>query len=401
MKTFQFQQRQRGAALIVSVILLLAATMATLASVRGNAFHERMAANQAYKGMSFMSAETGATRFLAWLEKTSTEKGWPTDEARRNGWQDMALDTCPGDYGSLKDIQSCVVIDPDEGVRWDGNTVHARVVGRVVSPAGVLSESVIDLELEGQSISLNRPNPQAAYTCYGEFCSFSFRGSPVKISGYDHPVSGGDFECNGGGCNFSPDTWNDAAPGISMPNRPSGGAADKPKQVEGDPPVQRGGGGGASDQSSAWQSYANALLNAGLAKDVGGKGDLAPSNRDNPGVSNIVGNVTLNGNADTAGVIIVGPGAALSVKGTFHHEGLIIILPGGTFDVSAGTAWIYGGIVDMSGNMQGHLVDLRGNVHVRYSSEALGNLNKLNPPGRLAIKGWAENMGQPSGENNG
>lgn len=134
---------------------------------------------------------------------------------------------------------------------------------------------------------------------------------------------------------------------------------------------------------------------------MGGKGDLAPSNRDNPGISNIVGNVTLNGNADTAGVIIVGPGAALSVKGTFHHEGLIIVLPGGVFDMSAGTAWIYGGIVDMSGNRQDHLVDLRGTINIRYSSEALSNLNKLTPPGRLSIKGWRENAGTSAAAENG
>jgi len=383
------KRRQRGAGLVVSVILLLAATMATLASVRGNGFHERMAANQTYKGMSFMSAETGATRFVDWLEKTSKTSGWPKGE-QQNGWQAADLDTCPEQFDGIDGIQSCVTIDDETGVQWSGNRVKAHVKGRVVSASGILSESIIDLEIEGQSEMPPPPNPQAAYTCYGAHCSFVFRGSPIKISGYDHPVSNGEFDCNGNGCNYSPDKWNDAAPGILMPSRPSGGTSDTPRQVEGDPPVQRGGEG--SDQSSAWQAYAKALIDAGAAKDVRSGADFAPSSRDNPVISNIVGDVSLSGNADIAGVTIVGSGASLSVKGTFHHEGLIIVLPGGTFDVSAGTAWLYGGVVDMSGDNPDHLVDLRGTVNVRYSTEAIANLNKSSQRAKLLMRGWSENV---------
>lgn len=391
-KQMKWKHGQGGAVLIVSIMLLLAATMATLASVRGNPMHERMAANQQYKGLSFMSAESGATQFLAWLTAENEARGWPTG-AQQNTWQAQGLNTCPQQYRGLKGIESCVFVDADEGVQWDDEgTVSARIMGRVVSAAGILSESVIELQIVGGGSPIEQPQAQAAFTCYGEHCLFGFKGAPVKISGYDHPVSEGEFNCNGAGCNYQPDTWNDAMPGISMPNRPSGGAADKPRQVEGDPPVQRGSGGGASDQSAAWQAYANALLNSGAAHQVNSASGLPASSRENPAVSNIVGNVTLNGSADSAGVLIVSPGAALSFKGTFHHEGLIIILPGGTFDVSGGTAWLYGGVVDMSGNTSGHYVDLRGNVHIRYSAEALANLNKIKTSSGLKLKGWSENL---------
>lgn len=390
MKPMTLKNRQGGAVLIVSIMLLLAATMATLASVRGNPMHERMAANHEYKGMSFLSAESGATRFLAWLANEQETRGWPTED-RQDDWQEQGLNTCPQQYSRLKGIESCIMVDAADGVHWEGSQVAVRIVGRVVSPAGILSESVIDLQVEGAGSPIEQPQAQAAFTCYGEHCLFGFKGAPVKISGYDHPVSDGEFNCNGAGCNYSADTWNDAVPGISMPNRPSGGAADKPKQVEGDPPVQRGGSG-AQDQAAAWQAYANALLGTGAAHEVSSGQGLPASSREHPAVSNIVGNVTLNGSADSAGVIIVGPGASLSFKGTFHHEGLVIVLPGGTFDVSGGTAWLYGGVVDLSGNAPGHYVDLRGNVHIRYSAEALGNLNRIKNASRLVLKGWNESL---------
>jgi len=385
------KNRQGGAVLIVSIMLLLAATMATLASVRGNPMHERMAANHQYKGMSFMSAESGATRFLAWLTAENQARGWPVG-AQQSGWQAQGINTCPAQYRALKGIESCVFVDVAEGVQWAEGAVAARIVGRVVSAAGVLSESVIELSVAGGGVPLTLPQAQAAFTCYGEHCQFQFRGAPVKISGYDHPVSAGAFNCNGAGCNYPPDTWKAAMPGISMPNRPTGGAADKPRQVEGDPPVQRGSAGGASDHAAAWQGYANTLLNSGTAHQVSSASGLPFSTRERPAISSIVGNVTLNGNTDSAGVLIVGPGAALSLKGTFHHEGLIIILPGGTFDVSGGTAWLYGGVVDMSGNTSGHSVALRGNVHIRYSAEALANLSKINTSGGVMLTGWAEKL---------
>lgn len=389
MKSFKKAPRaQRGAVLVVGVILMLAATMATLAGVRGNRFHERMAANQDLQALALMTAEGGATRFADWLMAEADENGWPTEaNGRRDSWQDADIATCPEDLRSESGIESCVSIDED-ALEWSGSKVSVNVVGRAISAAGVLSEAVIRFEAEGTSLDLPPPAAQAAYTCFGANCNFQFRGAPVKISGKDHPVSGGDFECNGGGCNYGPDDWADETAGIAMPNRPSGGASDDARQVEGSPKVQRGGGGGATDNAGDWSAYVAALMNSVTPHSIGPGSGLPASGRDNPALMQINGNVTLNGNGDTAGVIVVGSGSSLSLKGTFHHEGLIIIMPGGSLSFSAGTAWIYGGVIDMSGNSNAHLVDLRGTINVRYSSEAINNLSKLAPAGAVAIRGW-------------
>lgn len=58
--------RPRGLALPVGLILLLLATITTLAAMRGTVIQERMSGNQHLKALSQMAAEAGAAAFAEW-----------------------------------------------------------------------------------------------------------------------------------------------------------------------------------------------------------------------------------------------------------------------------------------------------------------------------------------------
>ncbi len=55
----EFTNRQRGAALAVSLILLVVITIIGLASIRGTNMQERMSANMYDRNLAFQAAETG------------------------------------------------------------------------------------------------------------------------------------------------------------------------------------------------------------------------------------------------------------------------------------------------------------------------------------------------------
>ncbi|KAA0876277.1 PilX N-terminal domain-containing pilus assembly protein [Nitrincola tapanii] len=62
-------QQQKGVALVISLILLLVATLVTVLGMQGSRMQERMSSNQNNKALSAMAAEYGASHFLAELRE--------------------------------------------------------------------------------------------------------------------------------------------------------------------------------------------------------------------------------------------------------------------------------------------------------------------------------------------
>jgi hypothetical protein len=81
------QSAEKGAALVISMILILVVTIATIASMGGSKMQERMTSNQNNKTISLMAAEAGASEFLAWIaaEEANGSIDWD-DPTWRNSW---------------------------------------------------------------------------------------------------------------------------------------------------------------------------------------------------------------------------------------------------------------------------------------------------------------------------
>ena len=67
-KRAQLTNRQRGSALIVSLVFLLAMTLIGVTAMQGTAQQESMAGNAREKNLAFQAAEAGLRRGERWLE---------------------------------------------------------------------------------------------------------------------------------------------------------------------------------------------------------------------------------------------------------------------------------------------------------------------------------------------
>lgn len=82
-------KKQQGSVLIITVVVLFAATMISLYAMRGTIFQDKMTANINNKVMTINAAEDGATQFLNWFGgrfKTGGS-GWPDESVQATVWQ--------------------------------------------------------------------------------------------------------------------------------------------------------------------------------------------------------------------------------------------------------------------------------------------------------------------------
>ncbi len=103
------------------------------------------------------------------------------------------------------------------------------------------------------------------------------------------------------------------------------------------------------------------------------------------GDANIIyrnGDVTFSGNSQGSGIMVVT--GNLTMTGTFRFDGVIIVL--GNIENSAGTAQIYGGLIQGS---SGSSFTLKGTADIRYSSEGL-NLANVTSGTYVTFNGWQE-----------
>jgi hypothetical protein len=94
------------------------------------------------------------------------------------------------------------------------------------------------------------------------------------------------------------------------------------------------------------------------------------------------GNVKFAGNTRGAGILVVT--GNLTVVGNFRYDGVIIVL--GEIDNSAGTAQIYGSILQ---GPAGGAITFKGTADVRYSSEAVALANSASGA-YVSFIGWQE-----------
>jgi type II secretory pathway pseudopilin PulG len=84
MRTQIRRHHEKGAALIIALILISVASLIAVSSMRGSRTQEMMTSNQNNKLISHMAAEAGASRFVAWVTDPDRSSNLGTDWANRN-----------------------------------------------------------------------------------------------------------------------------------------------------------------------------------------------------------------------------------------------------------------------------------------------------------------------------
>ncbi|WP_431024540.1 PilX N-terminal domain-containing pilus assembly protein [Halomonas sp. H5] len=417
---------QKGAALVVSLVLLVVALLLGLSSMNSSRLEESMTGNHRALNLAHLASEAGASRVFQALRS----EGWPESEVDADELVDSVLsgDTSVGDYSSF----SIIYMDPveEDEVCWydydavrdeefycgDGNHNPEYNLDDDYFIARVRGSAERG-EVESRLVSKFRQMPGfsdgAAYTCFGSDCSDTVQGNS-DLTGEDYHVPEV-FDCSGNHCIADPnDSGSDqddayypdaeAPPEEECNSYSEGTNSDGSTYIECDGRIY-GNKEGYGDQDQ-WYAYLDFVETSGfdvvleqgdeLSFNVGDRNDydsslyydgLEPAgfwDSISPRFIEVTNGseVSVKASTNTLGVIVIREGAVFDYHGTSTHEGLIIVEPGGTLKFSSGNPQVYGGVValesatgEMGEVITGDL-EISGNMGIHYSSLAFEMLRQ-------------------------
>lgn len=194
-------KKQQGSVLMITVVVLFAATMISLYAMRGAIFQDKMTANINNKVITINAAEDGATQFLNWLngQFKASGGGWPTGTTQQN-WNTSAsipntnsgtLTVNSGNNGYYWIDSSKHPVGCASNPCWDNTNkiVTVNVTGNLIKTSGtttkILGESTYQIKIKGQFPgAVKLPDLPATLTLGGTVGSFTGKNSNnFKIDG--------------------------------------------------------------------------------------------------------------------------------------------------------------------------------------------------------------------------
>lgn len=174
------RRKQSGAALAIGLILLVVATLVTLAGLQGANLQERMTSNQTSTSAAYMAAELGASDLLAYIN----EHGWPTNDPMQD--EDGAFVSSL----SSSDVRGYEFELVGSNGSWASQPLRVFVRGFSQTPGqDRLGEAQIKLTLERDG-RWDGDAP-AALSCLGGDCNVDPPNNPQNfhVDGSDHALS--------------------------------------------------------------------------------------------------------------------------------------------------------------------------------------------------------------------
>lgn len=385
---------QRGAALVMALLILLVLTVIGISTAGVTLVQERMAANTKQQTAALFAAESGIAEVLWWLDRPNNPLACDvgmlsgTPGGRFTRFQVDCAEVLPGQIGSCgPGVDTCYrLLSTGDHLSADGEVQARRRVETLVGIApGRDFGDVAD----------------AAVSCFGVSitCTVNAGGSPGSVDGRDYPVPG-EFECQGAACRTSPDPDRNAEGNVDKTGARLWGAGDLvggANQYAGNPasemisdPFQAESGWNA--WFDAWTEIQDALGEPDVVTGaVNQTGELGT--RGSPQFSRLASGSSVAGNLSGAGVLVVEPG--VSFEGTMSYEGLVILMPGAT--LNTGNSTFYGAVIGVDGQVLDEppgtgstAITISGNGEIRFSSEALDNARRLLGPEGVEVLSWRQ-----------
>lgn len=391
-------RNETGAALVISLLLLMVSTVLGVAGMSAAWTGERATGNHRQVSEARLAAETGIAHAVTWWEAATDHHSdgggyWilPDDDAASAGRKaaTMAAAIAANNSGT-RDGVSWIIEDLALASR---DTIRFTSTGTVEATG--TTRRIAVRYTRPRSVPPGVPAAEAAYACFGPGCRVVLGGSAF-IDGHDWDIPT-NFDCTGSGCTGvrHDSATHPAVAGVLLPDAgsltTSGGAGQGNAQqgVAGDPASSITTAYDGEHGFEYWAEYLGRLDAAAAARGDITSGELGT--RLMPRVTEIAGDTQLNGSIAGAGVLIVRENATLGLNGTFHFEGLIVVEAGAAISMGNGNAAVFGAIVALGGAPERVDAELTGNISVKYSSIALANLTAIpTHPVPGGVSGWQE-----------
>jgi Tfp pilus assembly protein PilX len=366
---------QRGAVLIVSLLLLAVATVVGIAGINNSQLGERVASNQKQASEAFMAAESGLVRAKVWFDDPGNAGLWGDSVATLaaiNGMQQSLQNSAQWQLESV-DYDSNPGFALIVSVGTIGNTGVTRKVQALYQQAKA-SGNLAAMNIIGNIKTFDTANSNS-FEIIGELDAQGNAVGPALATNTDANVELMETDIN------SKDRMDNYKGGI--------------KKVEFDDPF------GDPEKMS---QFITALKAEYFALPVAARG-IAPNNMGTvaaPRITYHSGALQLKGNNSGAGILVVE--GNLSFSGTPSFEGLIIVT-GQTFTISGGgNGGVLGGAVVFANPLQdantgewsfGQAeatfvfdVDGGGKATFRYDKESLETARDLLSENGVAQQMW-------------
>lgn len=335
------QHKERGAVLIVAMIILALLTVLGMGAMDISTLQLKIASNTergAGMGRDFQAAEDGLAVAGASFKADVT------------GFQDDLDDGAPYPNGTTL-----------TGAAWDIRPWAQDSFKWEYLATGTLNGATHRAFLQRINVPFNI---DGALSCY-DGCSIDMYGN-VEVDGNDNDWPA-DFGCMGNSSACKPADNPFGAPPVSAIYMESSGTVTEHGSVDkyGASPLVKTGGG--SHTSTEWETYVTLLIDFATAHNGSDWGT-----RDNPTVHHIDQNMMILSNTKSAGILLV-TADAVTFSADFYHEGLILVAnPAGVTITLQGGFDVCGAIVAAGPNVQ---LDVGGSgtPTISYCSEALQN----------------------------
>ena len=225
-------------------------------------------------------------------------------------------------------------------------------------------------------------SPDGALGVYGpNNPTINIHGNPT-IDGWDYDTPA-NFNCSGVHCNGTAN-GNPGVPGLYAEQTTPTVTTTGSPNLDGDPGWNQYGGGDDID----WEALARELIPQADNTYIGGgnvAGNIELGNQGTPEITVVTTSAGSTkkfvGNVDGAGILIIQGEGSTHFAGSFHWEGIVIILSdssGNTNLKITGNTHVFGAMVSTTTTAGGTVnLDLTGNPDIVYSSDALNYANDM------------------------
>lgn len=387
-----FSSAKNSSGMVLIVVLILAVLAGILAGgLYFASSSEVKKADQAIRfEKAFFLAETGVEQAKSVLRASAD--GMSDELVGADGQTNTSDDGVLGFGASVAygiGTFSVRVTDNDDG---DSNAFADNDDTVIVWSTGLVHsvQRVLCVEVTVPTILPPEFNIDGALSIYGTNTEVDIGGNAQANGGdYDLPD---DFECAGTGCTGDLIPTNDAVAGVYSATTSTVTTVGGSAAITGSPPIQVGGG---NYTEQYWEELAATLTPLATIVHNGGVigGNVIMGTREAPQVALITGDTIISGNVDGAGILIITAGVEIDFTGTFHYEGIVILIGDGVSDAGRefndkGNAAIFGSVVCIGNELD---VKPQGSPQIMFSSEAIANLDNLQlPPQKLTVVSWRE-----------